>query len=49
MIAQAFIICAMKLADIKYYTKSKTSVYYTGYSKNYRLPPIFKNKVWNIF
>jgi len=44
LVAQAVIACIMKLADIKYYTKTKTSVYYTGYSKNYRLPPIFDNK-----
>ena len=45
VIARAVISFVLRLADIKYYTKSKSSVYYTGYSKNYRLPPIFKNKV----
>ncbi|XP_057314862.1 probable sphingosine-1-phosphate phosphatase [Hydractinia symbiolongicarpus] len=43
-VAQMMIELVMKLLDIKYYTKSKTSVFYTGYNKNYRLPPIFANK-----
>jgi len=44
IIAQAVIGCLLKILDIKYYTKSKGSIFYTGYSKNYRLPPIFANK-----
>ena len=45
---QAVIEIALKLTDIKYYSKSKTSVYYTGFSKNYRLPPVWQNKVSQI-
>lgn len=44
IVAQAVIGCVLKILDIKYYTKSRESVFYTGYSKNYRLPPIFANK-----
>lgn len=44
VVAQAVIGCLLKILDIKYYTKSKGSIFYTGYSKNYRLPPIFANK-----
>merc|ERR1712142_133099 len=34
----------LKILDIKYYTKAKGSIFHTGYSKNYRLPPIFANE-----
>lgn len=34
----------LRIIDIKYYSKSQDSVFYTGYSKNYRIPPIFANK-----
>jgi len=44
VVAQAVISCLLKILDIKYYTKAKGSIFYTGYSKNYRLPPIFANK-----
>ncbi|XP_002156869.2 probable sphingosine-1-phosphate phosphatase isoform X1 [Hydra vulgaris] len=44
IVIQTVIEVLLKLTDIRYYSKSKTSVYYTGFSKNYRLPPIWHNK-----
>ena len=35
----------LRILDIKYYTKTRTSVFWTGYGKNYKLPPIYGNKV----
>lgn len=43
-IAQTVIGLVLKMLDVKYYTKSKTSVFNTGYSEKYRLPPIYPNK-----
>ena len=40
LIIKAVIIAVCKVADLKYYTKSKTSVFYTGYTKQFILPPV---------
>ena len=34
-----------KIFNIKYITKSPRSKFYTGYTENYLLPPIYKDKV----
>jgi len=44
IVAQALISRLLKILDIKYYTKANDSIFNTGYSNNYRLPPIFANK-----
>lgn len=44
LITQVIITTFCKLFQIKFITKSERSKYYTGYTDEYQLPPVYKNK-----